>query len=75
MGTPNEQAKHEFRAITDASEEEINEKPIRWGLLADLVPNKKFNDELGGSVSLFFLCFPNLFVFSLTLNNYYVLMF
>lgn len=52
MGTPNEQAKHEFRAITDASEEEINEKPIRWGLLTDLVPNKKFNDELGGSVSL-----------------------
>jgi len=47
MGAPNEQAKEEYKAITGADEEELNEQPIRWGLLPDLVPNKVFPDEFG----------------------------
>ena len=52
MGAPNEMVNHDYKAITGVEEEEMNEQPIRWGLLADLVPNKVFTDELGVCIEL-----------------------
>ena len=46
MGNPNEKAQQEYRAITGAQEEEMNEKSIRWGLLPDLLPTKEIPAEL-----------------------------
>ena len=40
MGAPNKQAKQEYRAVTTAKVDEINETTVRWGLLPDYVPDK-----------------------------------